>query len=94
VPYGVDPVFKRGTQLFNPDFDDAQEELVQKFYNCSALPNPTYVISTSEAQSNNEPPFCIELFSSQGLPYAFYNHNLTERVSHTQTHSSHFEWRW
>eukprot|EP00983_Pelagomonas_calceolata_P123790 1161045-Pelagomonas_calceolata.AAC.13 len=40
-PYGVDPVFKRGTSLYNPDFDDIDLEIVASIYNCSALDNPT-----------------------------------------------------
>ncbi|KAF5832196.1 hypothetical protein DUNSADRAFT_12003 [Dunaliella salina] len=40
-PYGVDPVFKRGTSLYNPDFDDIDSEIVASIYNCSALDDPT-----------------------------------------------------
>jgi len=36
-PYGVDPVFKRGTTLYNPDFDDVDSEIVASTYNCSEL---------------------------------------------------------
>ena len=40
-PYGVDPVFKRGTTLYNPDFDDIDESIVGGIYNCSNVPDAT-----------------------------------------------------
>ena len=43
APYGVDPVFKSGTTLYNPDLDSA--EAVHVYYNCSALPAPTYNVT-------------------------------------------------
>uniref|UniRef100_A0A6S8IGD5 Polycystin cation channel PKD1/PKD2 domain-containing protein n=1 Tax=Dunaliella tertiolecta TaxID=3047 RepID=A0A6S8IGD5_DUNTE len=76
--YGTDPVFKRGTQLFNPDFDDAEQELLVQFYNCSKLSNPTYNI-TFDTQIANQPPFCAELYSTQDLPYAFHHFPLEEK---------------
>ncbi|KAF5834587.1 hypothetical protein DUNSADRAFT_8712 [Dunaliella salina] len=70
--YGTDPVFKRGTRLFNPDFDDAEQELLVQFYNCSTLSDPTYNV-TFDTQVANQEPFCAELYSSQDLPYAFHH---------------------
>ena len=36
-PYGVDPVFKRGTSLFNPELDpQTNPEQLLVFYNCSS----------------------------------------------------------
>jgi hypothetical protein len=44
-PYGVDPVFKRGTDLYNPDFDDLNHTIVLQYYNCSQFDGkPTYDI--------------------------------------------------
>ena len=36
APYGVDPVFKLGSSLYNPDLDALQA------YNCSLLERPSY----------------------------------------------------
>jgi hypothetical protein len=45
-PYGVDPVFKRGTDLYNPDLDDLDHAIVLGYYNCSQFNgNPTYNIN-------------------------------------------------
>ena len=35
APYGIDPVFKLGTTLYNADLDN-EEDTVQ-YYNCSLL---------------------------------------------------------
>ena len=41
APYGVDPVFKLGTNLYNPDLDNTNSLVT--FYNCSELTfNATY----------------------------------------------------
>ena len=41
APYGVDPVFKLGTELYNPDLDNTNSLVT--FYNCSELTfNATY----------------------------------------------------
>ena len=37
-------MFKMGTTLYNPDFDDAAHLVVTKFYDCTTLSNPTYNI--------------------------------------------------
>lgn len=43
APYGLDPVFKSGTSLYNPDLDSA--EAVAIYYNCSALATATYNVT-------------------------------------------------
>lgn len=43
APYGVDPVFKSGTSLYNPDLDSAGAVAV--YYNCSALATATYNVT-------------------------------------------------
>lgn len=37
-------MFKMGTTLYNPDFDDAQHQIVTNFYDCTSLSSPTYNI--------------------------------------------------
>ncbi|GLC33126.1 hypothetical protein PLESTB_000367500 [Pleodorina starrii] len=69
--YGVDPVFKRGTTSYNPDFDDAAGIKVLEFYNCSVLSTPTYNV-TFLNQTVNPAPYCAELYNPQKLPYAFH----------------------
>ena len=36
-PYGVDPVFKSGAGLYNPDFDDFGGNIVLNYYNCKQV---------------------------------------------------------
>ena len=46
--YGVDPVFKSGSDLYNADLDDEQDTV--SFYNCSTLPyNATYNIPNTDS---------------------------------------------
>lgn len=76
APYGVDPVFKLGTSLYNPDLDSAAG--VAQWYNCSALAAATYNMSgegvsgLAAPHATNLPPFCAELFSPRSLPYGFH----------------------
>ena len=45
--YGVDPVFKSGTDLYNNDLDDEADTV--SFYNCSTLGyNATYNIPNTD----------------------------------------------
>lgn len=45
--YGVDPVFKSGTDLYNADLDDETDTV--SFYNCSTLGyNATYNIPNTD----------------------------------------------
>ena len=44
APYGIDPVFKLGTTLYNADLDNEQDTV--QYYNCSLLSyKPTYDVS-------------------------------------------------
>lgn len=74
--YGVDPVFKSGTSLYNPDFDD--EEDTVHYYNCSKFENPTYNIldPASEGMIVNSEPFCAELFNARSMPFGFRHFDL------------------
>lgn len=64
APYGVDPVFKAGSQSYNPDLDDPEQATVQTFYNCSKVPSPTYNITEKVTNLTvNPPPFCAELYN-------------------------------
>ncbi|PNW70325.1 hypothetical protein CHLRE_17g715300v5 [Chlamydomonas reinhardtii] len=69
--FGVDPIFKRGTTLYNPDYDDVNGTKVLDFYNCSVLSSPTYNVSFLN-QTVNPAPYCAELYNPQELPYAFH----------------------
>ncbi|KAG2499695.1 hypothetical protein HYH03_002630 [Edaphochlamys debaryana] len=70
--YGVDPVFKRGTTLYDPDMEDADYTKVVSIYNCSLLSAPTYNVSFLNT-TVNPPPYCAELFNPQAVPYAFHH---------------------
>lgn len=72
--YGVDPIFKSGTDLYNPDLDDVYGQLVVGYYNCSELANGgTYnVTDTVLNKTTNYPPYCAELYNKQDSPYAFH----------------------
>jgi hypothetical protein len=62
--YGVDPVFKMGSTLYNPDLFNPQDEFMLGFYNCSQVPSPTY--NLFEAVTNltvNPRPYCSELYN-------------------------------
>ncbi len=37
LPFGVDPIFRRGSSLYLPDFDDVNHTIVTRFYNCSQV---------------------------------------------------------
>ena len=77
--FGVDPVFKSGTGLYNPDFDDFKGQIVTSYYNCDLLKNATYNITVLN-QTNNAWPYCADLFNPQELPYAFYYFPLKNKV--------------
>jgi len=73
--FGVDPVFKRGTSLYLPDFDDVNRSIVTEIYNCSKLATgsfvPTYNVEVLN-QTVNPYPYCAELYNPQSEPYPFY----------------------
>mmetsp|Transcript_38784 Transcript_38784/g.53872 ORF Transcript_38784/g.53872 Transcript_38784/m.53872 type:complete len:1579 (-) Transcript_38784:245-4981(-) len=64
--YGVDPVFKLGTTLYDPDLD--YEETITKYYNCTDLENG----GTYPANSTYKVPYCAELFNEKLVPYGFH----------------------
>ena len=79
--YGVDPIFKAGTTLYDPDLDNAESAI--RFYNCSELPSPSYHRLDPYASTEryiNDPPFCIELFNMRGVPYGFRSFDLEGRA--------------
>uniref|UniRef100_A0A7S0YB92 Polycystin cation channel PKD1/PKD2 domain-containing protein n=1 Tax=Polytomella parva TaxID=51329 RepID=A0A7S0YB92_9CHLO len=78
IPYGVDPVFKMGTQSYNPSLDDPAGLIVTQYYNCSALTNPTYNL-TYLNQSVNPAPYCAELYNHQDMPYLYHYFPLAKR---------------
>ncbi|KAG2493793.1 hypothetical protein HYH03_008013 [Edaphochlamys debaryana] len=79
TPFGVDPVFKRGTTSYNADFDDVNGTQVINFYNCSVLGNPTYNVAFLN-QTVNPAPYCAELYNPQKLPYAFHHYPLRNKA--------------
>ncbi|KAL6749264.1 hypothetical protein V8C86DRAFT_2852326 [Haematococcus lacustris] len=76
--FGVDPVFKRGTSLYTPDFDDINGTMVTNWYNCSLLNSATYNMPFLN-KTVNAAPYCAELYNSQNLPYAFHYFPLPDR---------------
>lgn len=77
--YGVDPVFKRGTTSYDPDFDDAAGKQVIAFYNCTMLAKPTYNVSFLN-QTVNQRPYCAELYNPQGTPYGYHFFPLEDKA--------------
>ena len=73
--YGVDPVFKLGTPLYNADYDNF--ETITKVYNCSDFEAgldglvATYNDGSDPAETGNYAPYCAELFNSRDIPYGF-----------------------
>ncbi|KAL0022694.1 hypothetical protein WJX77_001966 [Trebouxia sp. C0004] len=80
--YGVDPVFKSGTNLYNADLDD--ETATVSFYNCSTLGyNATYNIPNTDtavttSATSNPDPYCSELYNARDLPYGFFSFDLPQ----------------
>ena len=73
--FGIDPVFKLGTPLYNADYDNY--ETITRVYNCSAYENAdagiyaTYNDNSSATTHGNHYPFCQELFNGRDIPYGF-----------------------
>jgi hypothetical protein len=71
--YGVDPVFKLGTPMYNPDYDNF--ETLTKVYNCTEFANPALGVyptyNTTNGSTANQAPFCMELFNPRDIPYGF-----------------------
>ena len=61
--YGVDPVFKSGSDLYNADLDDEADTV--SFYNCSTLGyNATYnIANTDSSVSVRTCNFCCDALS-------------------------------
>jgi hypothetical protein len=73
APFGVDPVFKLGTTIYNSALDNP--ELLARYYNCSAtISSPTY--AEDENAVSNPYPYCNELFNAFNLPYGFYSRDI------------------
>ena len=78
--YGVDPVFKLGTPLYNADYDNF--ETLTKVYNCSEFEanldgiTATYNDGTDPSETGNFPPYCSELFNARDIPYGFRHKSL------------------
>lgn len=65
--FGVDAVFKSGSDLYNPDLDTEQEKV--SFYNCSLISNATYDAADNDSSA---------MVSSLVYTYlAMYSHNRT-----------------
>lgn len=61
-PYGIDPVFRASSALYDPDLDNS--EGVAKFYNCTELlDKPTL--------------YCREYFNRNNVPYGFFHRKMT-----------------
>lgn len=74
APFGVDPVFKLNTNIYNQGLDNADSTL--RYYNCTdpdVIPNPTYM---DDSSLSNPFPYCKELFNAYNLPYGFYSKDL------------------
>ena len=76
--YGVDPVFKLGTPMYNPDYDNF--ETLTKVYNCTEFSNPAAGVyptyNNSNSSTGNKAPFCMELFNPRDIPYGFRHKSL------------------
>ena len=73
--YGVDPVFKLGTPLYNADYDNY--ETLTKVYNCSEFSgnvdglSATYNDGSDDSVTGNFAPYCQELYNARDIPYGF-----------------------
>ena len=76
-PYGVDPIFKLGTPLFNADYDNAKT--ISKIYNCSQIANATYDLRVEGTNiTANNAPYCAELFNSRDVPWGFHSMDISK----------------
>lgn len=75
APFGVDSVFKLGTDIYRQDLDNLDN--ITRYYNCSdpmLVPYPaTYNDSST---TSNQRPYCKELFNMYNIPYGFKAKNL------------------
>ena len=75
--YGVDPVFKLGTPMFNPDYDNVKT--ISTIYNCTKIANATYnlTVEGTDGLTANNPPYCAELFNSRDIPWGFHSMDIS-----------------
>ena len=85
--YGVDPIFKIGAEMYNPDLDNTLS--ITQYYNCTELKfkytnttDNTEVVKDvtfnvpdpfSPGEITNAEPFCAELFNSRDMPWGFHH---------------------
>jgi hypothetical protein len=77
--YGVDPVFVRGSSLFDPDLDNEKSLLL--YYNCSDVPADKQIYNQVDPYSKsgglvNKPPYCANLFNMRNAPLGFHHYPL------------------
>jgi hypothetical protein len=77
--YGVDPVFVRGSTLFDPDLDNEKSLLL--YYNCSDIPVEEQIYNRPDPYSKsgsfvNKPPYCANLFNMRNAPLGFHHYSL------------------
>ena len=74
--YGVDPVFKLGTPMFNPDYDN--EKTITKIYNCTKIANATYNVPVEGTDfTANHKPYCAELFNPRNVSWGFHSMDIS-----------------
>ena len=80
-PFGTDPMFKRGTNLYNIELDNDESKAI--YYNCTfqaeldGVPPtsefyPLYGANISRGGERYREPFCPKLFNTKEVPYAFH----------------------
>lgn len=80
-PYGTDPMFKRGTNLYNAELENDKSKAL--YYNCSfqaqlddvSPDSEFYQLYTANLTVGGESyrePFCPALYNTKELPYAFH----------------------
>lgn len=82
MPYGVDPVFRLGTTLYDPILNDVGMINMANFYDCTQLKNATYdYFDPIQNRTTNQFPRCSELFKPTDVPYAFHRFELEGKPS-------------
>ena len=74
--YGVDPVFKLGTPMFNADYDNVKT--ISQVYDCTMIANATYDLRVEGTNiTANNAPYCAELFNSRDIPWGFHSMDIS-----------------
>ena len=74
--YGVDPVFKLGTPMFNADYDNVKT--ISQVYDCTKIGNATYDLRVEGTNiTANNAPYCAELFNSRDVPWGFHSMDIS-----------------